>query len=139
MLDVLGNCFKDRCFREAILESNGTLTSGNGRYKLTFRDNGELDVYCAAQYIWSSNTANSSATKLHFQNDGNLVLYTNSGATVWATDTHSITHWIPDKLVLQNNGNLVMSFSDNEVEWSSGSNFVCQNGESPTNITVNSH
>ena len=135
MLNIIGNCFKDRCICEATLESNGTLKSDNGRYKLKFRDNGELDVCCAAQYIWSSNTANSSATKLDFQNDGNLVLYANSGATVWTTDTHSIFHWVSDKLVLQNNRNLVMSLSDNKVEWSSGSNFVCQNVESPTNIT----
>ena len=32
---------------------------------------GELDVYCLTQKIWSSNTANSNASKMHFQIDGN--------------------------------------------------------------------
>ena len=129
---VIGNCFKDRCIREAILESNGTLTSDNSRYKLKLKENGELDIYCASQYIWSSNTAGSNATKLHFQNDGNLVLYTESGSTVWETDTNTEYGYVPekvDKVVLQDNGNLVMSFPNNDVKWTSGSNLVCQNGE----------
>ena len=124
------------------MELNGTLTSDNSRYKLKLKENGELDIYCAAQDIWSSNTANSNATKLHFQNDGNLVLYTESGSPVWETDTNIEYGYVPekvDKVVLQDDGNLVMSFPNNEVKWASGSNFVCQNGESPTNVAVISH
>ena len=36
---------------------------------------GELDVYSLTQKIWSSNTAKSNASKMHFQIGGNLVLY----------------------------------------------------------------
>ena len=118
------------------MESNGTLKSINSRYKLTLKENGELGIYCAAQYIWLSNTANSNATKLHFQNDGNLVLYTESGSPVWATDTTRFgAGKIGDKVVLHDDGNLVMHLSDNRIWWSSGSNLVCQNGESVTNIS----
>lgn len=121
------------------MESNRTLLSDNGKYKLTLKGNGELDIYCAAQYIWSSNTANSNATKLNFQNDGNLVLYTESGSPVWATNTNTEISNAPekvDKIVLQNDGNLVMSFPNNEVKWVPGSNFICRNGESVTNVAV---
>ena len=138
-LDILGNCFKDRSIREAILESNGTLLSDKGKYKHTLKGNGELDIYCAAQYIWSSNTANSNASKLNFHNDGDLVLYTESGSSVWATNTITEYGNAPekvDKVVLKDDGNLVMSFPKNEVKWVSGSNFICLNGESVTNFPV---
>ena len=39
------------------------------------------------------------------------------------------------KVVLHDDGNLVMHLSDNRIWWSSGSNLVCQNGESVTNIS----
>ena len=68
---ILGNCYKDRCIREAVLNSNNGLSSENGRYLLMLHNKGELDVYCLTQKICSSNTANSNASKMHFQIDGN--------------------------------------------------------------------
>ena len=114
----LGNCFEDRCVREAILESNSSILSRNGRYKFTLNVNGELDIQCATQKIWSSNTANSNATKLHFQDDANVVLYKKDGSYVWATDTQ--WKWFhrdpkPDKLVIQYDGNLVLYSSNAAV------------------------
>ena len=146
LLGIIGNCFKDRCNREAILESNGTLLSDDSRYKLSLKENRGLDIYCAAQYILSSNAANSIATKLHFQNDGALVIYTESRSPVWATHTTEIgTGKISNKVVLHDDGNLMMHFSNNQVKWSSGSNLVCQNGGSHIiyfvirNFYINSH
>ena len=121
------------------MESNCTLLSDHGNYKLTLKGNGELDIFSAAQYISSSNTANSNATMLSFKNGGNLVLYTEIGWPVWATNTNTKYSNAPekvDKIVLQNHGNLVMSFSNNEVKWNSGSNFICRNDESVTNVAV---
>ena len=128
---ILGNCFKDRCIREAILESNSSILSGNSRYKLTLNVNGELDIHCATQQIWSTNTVNSNATKLHFQDNGNLVLRKNDGSSVWATNTLS-AWWNdpkPEKLVIQDNGNLVLYLPNNKVAWASHSISGCQNGE----------
>ena len=69
---------------------------------------GELDVYSLTQKIWSSNTAKSNASKMHFQIGGNLVLYYKNGTPIWATDTKQILFFDPvaDKLLLKNDGNL---------------------------------
>ena len=128
----LGNCFKDRCIREAILESNSSILSRNGRYKLTLNVNGELDIHCATQKIWSSNTANSNATKLHFQEDANIVLYKKDMSYVWSTGTQ--WQWFnldpkPDTLVIEDDGNLVLYSPNNAIAWASRSESVCQNGE----------
>ena len=81
------------------MNSNNGLSSENGRYLLMLHNKGELDVYCLTQKIWSSNTANSNASKMHLQTDGNLVLYTNNGLPILATDTQQILFFdpIPDK------------------------------------------
>ena len=45
-----------------MLPSSFYYAANNDKYKLTLKGNGELDIYCAAPYIWSSNTANSNAS-----------------------------------------------------------------------------
>ena len=113
------------------MESNSSILSGNSRYKPTLNVNGELDILCKTQQIWSTNTANSNATKLHFKDDGNLVLYKKDGSNAWATNTRQ-TWWNdpkPGKLVIQDDGNLVLYLPNNEVAWASHSSFNCQNGE----------
>ena len=68
-----------------------------------------------------------------------FVLYTESGSPVCATNTNTEISNAPekvDKIVLKDDGNLVMPFPNNEVKWVSGSNFICRNGESVTNVAV---
>ena len=107
------------------------MLSGNGQYRLTLHSNGNLYVSCGAQYIWSSNTANSNATKLQFLNDGNVVLAQENGKIVWETNTKTEEKKaIPEKLIIQSDGKLVLKFLDDRVAWYSQiESYECVNGE----------
>lgn len=112
------------------------MVSENGKYRLTLQNNGNLYVSCAAQYIWSSNTANSNATKLQFLNNGNVALVQENGKIVW--EANSMTenknrfrsNSIPEKLIIQSDGKLVLQFLDDRVAWSSRTEpYECVNGK----------
>ncbi len=72
-----------------------TNTSGRfitGAYA-TFSTNGDLIVYVtnnvtgSLDVAWSSHTNGKGATRLSLQDDGNLVIYTAAGKTLWASHT----------------------------------------------------
>lgn len=77
------------------------------------------------QVAWSPN----GAYHLNFQEDGNLVLYNNGGAVLWATETNGAP---ATELRMQTDGNLVM-YGNGQTLWSSntaghpGAQFRIQN------------
>ena len=112
------------------------MVSENGKYRLTLQNNGNLYVSCAAQYIWSSNTANSNATKLQFLNNGNVVLAQEIGKIVWETNSKTENknrfrnNPIPEKLIIQSDGKFVLQSLDDRVAWSSHTEpYECVNGK----------
>src|SRR5262249_34546911 len=60
----------------------------------------------------------SDEAALKWQSDGNLVLYTNQGAALWATNTNGSGN----TLTLQGDGNLVIYSSAGKALWASGTN-----------------
>ncbi|MEC3979025.1 hypothetical protein [Amycolatopsis sp. H20-H5] len=56
-----------------------------------------------------------------YQNDGNLVIYTN-GRPVWATNTSG---YAPGQLVMQDDSNFVLYDINGTPRWSSGTQFAC--------------
>ena len=112
------------------------MVSENGKYRLTLQNNGNLYVSCAAQYISSSNTANSNATKLQFLNNGNVVLAQENGKIVWETNSKTENknrfrnNPIPEKLIIQSDGKFVLQSLDDRVAWSSHTEpYECVNGK----------
>ncbi|BFU47312.1 hypothetical protein [Krasilnikovia sp. MM14-A1004] len=71
------------------------LDSGKAWYfglaKLSFQSNGNLVISdrSTGRTSWSTNTANSGATRMKFQTDGNLVLYKANGVAVWSSKTNN--------------------------------------------------
>jgi hypothetical protein len=57
------------------------------RLRLTLTAAGDVVLRDRGKVVWHTGTANRGATKLVFQADGNLVLYTDSMATVWRSNT----------------------------------------------------
>ena len=102
------------------------LTSENGKYKAIFQEDGNLQVtYKNLSVVWSSNTANSGANEVHFEQSGNLMIL----GTNWSTDTADSTPKA-ETLVMGNDGDLQLLSKDNEHVWHSGARMISANGKS---------
>jgi len=93
------------------------LASSNGEYRLVLQSadgNLVLRNTTTSDALWASNTAGDGATRLSLQDDGNLVLYTDSDTSVWASGTAGSG---ATELVLEDDGTLVLSDGTTTV-WS---------------------
>ena len=102
------------------------LISENGKYKAIFQEDGNLQVmYKNLSVVWSSNTGNSGANEVHFDQSGNLMIL----GTSWSTDTADSTPKA-ETLVMGNDGDLQLLSKDNERVWHSGARMISANGKS---------
>lgn len=103
---------------EQTLALNAPIYSPNGKIILIMQDDGNLVVYgnFGAGWTplgWASNTVGSGATHASFQSDGNLVVYTASGAA-WASNT---SHSHCATLSVQDDGNVVIKDISGQIVW----------------------
>lgn len=85
------------------------LTSSSKRFMAIFQQDGNFVVYDNGRPIWASGTNGRGATRLTFQNDGNLVIYTARTQPLWSSNTWGIYNSTnQNTLVMQNDGNLVL-------------------------------
>lgn len=101
------------------LRRNERLVSPDGNTVLIFKPEGTINLYKNYKQTWSLDPA--KGTTLVLQNDGNLVLYTATGAATWASNTNNAV-----KLILQNDGNLALLNSSGSVVWSSNTATAAQ-------------
>ena len=102
------------------------MISENGKYKAIFQEDGNLQVtYKNLSVVWSSNTGNSGANEVHFDQSGNLMIL----GTSWSTDTADSTPKA-ETLVMGNDGDLQLFSKDNERIWHSGARMSSANGKS---------
>jgi hypothetical protein len=75
----------------AVLTPGDCIISANGQYVLAMRSTGDLDLIglggSGDTIIWSSHSSGGPANSRHLgiQTDGNLVMYDEQGAAVWAS------------------------------------------------------
>jgi hypothetical protein len=100
------------------LSRGQSLSSCNGRLRLTMQNDGNLVLYRnGTQAIWATNTAGSNAYVAVMQADGNFVLYRDGDdLPLWNTGT---TGLIAGRLDLQDDENLVIYDIENAAQWSS--------------------
>ncbi len=93
-----------------------TLRSPNGRFTLTYQDDGNLVIYKNGnQPIWASNTTGrNAARRLMFQEDGNLVIYDKNQKPIWASNSENKGG---KYIVMQDDGNLVIYTMNNHAIW----------------------
>jgi hypothetical protein len=84
-------------------------------YKFIFQNDGNLVLYSQNSPIWATGT-NSRADLFVVQADGNVVLY-GGGRAVWSTNTHGNPSAF---LAIQSDGNLVVYDRNGNALWSSG-------------------
>ena len=100
--------------------------SKNGKYKAILQEDGNLQViYKNLSVVWSSNTANSGASELYFDQSGNLMIL----GTNWSTGTADSSSKT-ETLVIGNDGDLQLLTKDNERVWHSGARMISANGKS---------
>lgn len=79
--------------------------SCDGRFTFVHQTDGNVVLYQGSTPLWATATHGKSTGSLAMQGDGNLVLYTPSGAPLWASGTHGRPGAF---LALQNDGNAVI-------------------------------
>ena len=100
--------------------------SKNGKCKAILQEDGNLQVmYKNLSVVWSSNTANSGASELYFDQSGNLMIL----GTNWSTGTADSSSKA-ETLVIGNDGDLQLLSKDNERVWHSGARMISANGKS---------
>lgn len=100
-----------------------SLCSSNGRFRLTFQDNGDLvlndleDNNCP---IWHTGTVRWTVVKAMMPGDGSLTLYDDQDRTVWTSGTSGKGDRT-STLIVQNNGDVQIT-SQGKTVWTSDSN-----------------
>lgn len=75
----------------------------------------------SSKVLWQTSTGGKNASYLSFQSDGDLVLYSTSGARLWASNTANKGGV---KAVLQDNGKLAVYDADGLLLWCSDPNWL---------------
>lgn len=119
----------DRLVTGQDLRLGQSLRSVDGRHTLGLGQDGNLCLLSARgdaeQAVeWCTSTADSGATVLRLQDDGNLVLYTVNKVAVWNSKTHPYydtkfrdTRFKPVLLVLSNEGVLTLRNAGGDPVW----------------------
>jgi RHS repeat-associated protein len=106
----------------SVLSNGETMTKGqsrwstDGRFNFTYQTDGNVVLYTPSGASWNSGTTNKASDRLIMQSDGNLVLYNGSSA-VWNTETYGKGN--TSRLVVQNDGNVVI-WTDFGATWATG-------------------
>ncbi|HLL84782.1 MAG TPA: hypothetical protein VK420_19090 [Longimicrobium sp.] len=101
-----------------------SVTSCNGRNRLTLNGDGNLVLYRDGAALWASNTAGTGSNVAVMQGDGNFVVYAPWGAT-WATGTRLAG----SRLEVQDDANMVI-FSGGWPVWTSDTCGLMVGGQS---------
>jgi lambda family phage minor tail protein L len=89
------------------------LVASNGWYRLIMQYDGNLVVYSKTGAVIWATNVLGSGHRLNMQTDGNLVVYNSANAAVWATNILGSGH----RLNMQTDGNLVVYNSGNAAVW----------------------
>jgi hypothetical protein len=104
------------------LYTNQYLQSPNGRYSFIMQPDGNLVLYDGPNSIWQSHTFGAPAAYIQLMINGNLGMYSNTGALLWQSRTFGIA---PNgQLVIQDDGNLVLKNNEGYAVWSIYSGFT---------------
>ena len=99
------------------LHEDQYVVSGDGVDTLNMQEDGNLVVISLGHAIWASGTSGNPGAYAVMQGDGNLVVYSSSGAGLWASGTSGHGG---ASVVMQDDGNLVV-YSSTGALWAGGS------------------
>lgn len=97
-----------------------TLTAGhsrlsqNRRYRLTMGRDGNVTLNRGATTLWTTHTQGHAGSTLSMQHNGNVVVHSVKGTTLWQSGTHGKV----TELLVQSDGDLVL-YNGKSALWSS--------------------
>ncbi|MCW2530246.1 MAG: D-mannose binding lectin [Pseudonocardiales bacterium] len=112
------------------LTAGQSVFSASGAFTLTQQDDGNLVLYGGGVARWSANTRGRAAYTV-LQTDGNLVVYSSSGAPLFYTGTVTFAK-VGSRLTVQDDGNLVLSDADGTPVWATTYSAAAPPGYQPT-------
>ncbi len=95
-----------------------SLTSCDGRFKLTLATTGNLVLYQGAKVLWSAGTTGSNRYALETMTNGDVVLWDSTSHRVWGTNTAWYGDPATEYLSLGNDGNLAVRTASGATVWS---------------------
>lgn len=102
--------------QEGILRVDQQIRSTNGRYHLIMQADCNLVLYESARALWATNTHGRALNCLAvMQSDGNLVVYSQGGNPLWASNTVGRTN---PTLQVEDSGDLII-YSGGRAVWRS--------------------
>ena len=108
---------------QSILQGS-SITSTDGRFMLSFQNDGNLVLYSVGGgglALWAAST--SGPGEAIMQGDGNFVVYEPDGRTAkWASGSGGPNSW----LIVQNDGNLVIYNAAGKAVWATGTNILAE-------------
>jgi hypothetical protein len=96
------------------LYPNQSLSSCDGRLRLTLQGNGNLVLYQGGTVLWASDTVGRPSAVAIMQLDGNFVIYDSTGVAIWSSGTEDHPG---ARLSVQNDGNTVIYDSSGHPIW----------------------
>jgi pimeloyl-ACP methyl ester carboxylesterase len=108
----------DTLSNDQFLSPEQSITSADGRFRLTYQGDGNLVLYrWDGVPLWHTHTYGTSAGRATMQVDGNLVVYDANGTPLWWSGTHGFNG---SRVVMHNDGNLVIYTPEGSAIWASG-------------------
>ena len=121
---VLDKCQGNKCTHYGILKRGKYVESKTKNVRLILSSQGNLEVYCGKNIVWSKGSNN--ADYLYFHDNGELVLYDKSNNPIWTASDLWNRSSIPKELVMQNDGNLVLYDECGRAYWQSKTYEKCE-------------
>jgi hypothetical protein len=90
------------------------IKASNAAYRLVMQNDGNLVLYSNTKALWHTQTQGKSVSHLLLQDDGNLVLYEQGGKALWNSRTNGRGS---SRLIMQDDGNLVLYDTQNKATW----------------------
>ena len=108
-----------------MLQKGNLLKSNNGKLKLIFQENGNLEILCGSYSIWSSGTYGYNIDALHFNSEGKILIINKDKSVAKQLVPFWKSTYGAEKLILQDDGNLVLYDYNSDPLWATGTKGKC--------------
>jgi hypothetical protein len=113
------------------LTAGVSIYSSSGAFNLTQQSDGNLVLYQGAVPRWWTSTFGHTAAYTILQDDGNLVVYSSTGAPLFNTGTTTVGN-TGGRFTVQDDGNLVLYDADGTPVWATTYSAAAPPGYQPT-------
>ncbi len=114
-----GSSGSDTLLPNESLKAGESIISGDGSVSLIYQNDGNLVLYSQGKALWSSLTPGTSPGQAVMQGDGNFVVYDSNQRVVFTSKTDGYSG---ARLIVQSDGNLVLYDTENKARWATNTN-----------------